>query len=111
METSGPRFPPNSPPNLYTHFIEGSPLSMSDFIPVVWFTPKLRGTHFRLPHRINLHIAASRDPLHFEPSGPRFPPNSPPNLYTYFIEGSPRSMSDFIPVVWFTPKLRGTHFR
>ena len=30
--------------------MEGSALSMSGFIPVVWFTPQPSGTHFRLPH-------------------------------------------------------------
>ena len=110
FEPSGHRFPPNSTQNLYTHFIEGSPLSMSDFNPVVWFTPKPCGTHFLLPHHLAYILQFLKTPLNFEPSGHRFPSNSPQNLYTHFIEGSTLGMSDFNPVVWFTPKPCGTHF-
>ena len=110
FEPSGHRFPPNSPQNLHTHFIEGSTLGMSDFNPVVWFTPKPCGTHLFLPHHLAYILQFLKTPLKFEPSGHRFPPNSPQNLYTHFKGGSPLSMSDFNPVVWFTPKPCGTHF-
>ena len=46
---------------------------MTDSISVVWFTPKLRGSHFRLPHRINLHIAVFRDPSTLNPPALDFP--------------------------------------
>ena len=36
--------------NIYTPLLEGSSMSMSNFIVVVWFTSKPCGTHFRLPH-------------------------------------------------------------
>jgi len=49
---SGHPFPPISPQIIYIHFMEGSPLSTSDFILVFWFTPELCGTHFRLPHHL-----------------------------------------------------------
>ena len=41
-----PKFTPNS----LHPFHRGVPLNKSDFIPVVCFTPKPCGTHFRLPH-------------------------------------------------------------
>ena len=59
--------------------------------------PKTAWYSFSFTPSLGLHIAVFVDPLNFEPSGHRFPPNSPPNLYTYFIEGSTLSMSDFNP--------------
>ena len=110
-ETSGHPFPPISPENNHTYFSEGSPLSMSDFIPVVCSTPQPCGTHFRLPHDLAYIHCTGRATLNFEPSGHPFPPISPQYNYFYFMKRSPLSMSDFIPVVWFPPQPCGTHFR
>ena len=72
--------------------------------------PKTVWYSFPYTPSLGLHIAVFRVSLHFEPSDHPFPPISPQNIYPHFIEGWPLSTSDFIPVVWFTPKPCGTHF-
>ena len=109
FEPSGHRFPNNSPPNLYTHFIEGSLIACRTSSPSS-VSPQNCAVLISVSPLINSHNAVFRVSFNFEPSGHQFPPNSPPTLYTHFIGGSPLSMSDLIPVVWFIPKPCGTHF-
>ena len=112
FEPSGLPFPPTTPEkNVLTYFMEGSPLNISDFIPVLWFTPKPCGTHFRLPHHLAYIHWTSRASLNFEPSDHPFATISSIYSYTYFMKGSPLSMSDSISVVRFTKKPCSTHFR
>ena len=85
FEPSGHRFPLNSTPNFYTHYIEGFTFSVADFNPVVWFTPKTVWYSLSFTPSLGLHIAVFVDPLNFEPSGHRFPPNSTPNFYSNFF--------------------------
>ena len=104
-------FTPNSPQYNNTYFLEGFPLSMSDFITVVGFIPRPCGTHFRFLHHLAHIHWTGRAPLHFEPFVHPFPTISPQNIYSHFIDGSPLSTPHFITVVCFTPKPCGTHFR
>ena len=97
--------------NVQTYFIERSPLNKSNFIYVVWFTPKPCGSHFRLPHHLAYIHWTGRASLNFDPSDHPFPTISPMNSFTHFMKGSPLSMSDSISVVWFTKKPCSTHFR
>ena len=111
FEPSGPPFPPIPSKNIYTNSIEGSPMSKSDSISVVWFILQPCGTHFRSPHHLAYLHWTGRASSNSEPSGHPFPPISPKNNHTHFSEGSPLSMSDSIPVFCSTPQPCGTHFR
>ena len=109
FEPSDHPFPPISPRNIYPHSIEGSPISTSDFISVVWFTPRPCGTHFLLPYHLAYILQCLESPSTLNPAAIYFP-NFTPKYLPHFIERSPLSTSDFIPVVWFIPKPCGTHF-
>ena len=91
FEPSNHPFLPISTQNIHPCFIEVSFLSTSDFIPVVWFTPKPCGTHFLLPHHL-VHIAVFRVPLHFEPSDHPFPPISPKKFTSFHTRVPPQQV-------------------
>ena len=104
-------FPQTSLKNIYTPPSEVSPLGLPDFILVVWLTSKPCGTHFRSPHNLALNTKLGKAPLNFELYDHPFPTISPRNINTHSRDGSPLNTSDFMPVVWFTSKPCGTHFR
>ena len=73
FETSDHPFPAISLLNIHPLFMKGSPLCTSDFISVVWFTPKPCGTHFLLPHHLAYILQFLESPSILNPPTILFP--------------------------------------